>query len=728
MYFRNILIFGVLAILFVPFIISESMLFPFITGKAFTFRIIVEILFGIWAIGMFFEANLRPKFSWIMVAVLSFLGVITLADLFGANLYRSFWSNYERMEGLVGLLHVAAYFFIASSALQTMKHWKLFFNTSIVASVIMSIYSIVQLAGGITINQGGTRVDGTLGNATYLAVFMLINFFISLFLVGRIYQEPEGKFPKWVWYALYGVAMIMQIVPLYYTATRGAILGLIGGVILAALYFAIFGKTQKLLRKISIGVLIAVILLCGGFMAIRKTNFVMSSPVLNRFGTLSVEEVSKQGRRFIWPMALKGVAENPVLGWGQENFLLVFGKYYDPRMYNQEPWFDRAHSIVLDWLVAGGVLGLLGYLALFAAIVHYILKSKNFSLVDRAILLGFLAAYFFQNLFVFDNLVSYVYFFSFLAFVHAITTEGKSAPVWMGKFFDKPLARNITASVAVLAVFSMLYGLNIKPILASRDLIQALTYGPVDPPKAYGYFEKAYDRNTFGSVETSEQLFNLMQQFDLTKFPAELKTKYVELSIRSSDGSIATLPGDARSLLLAASLRNRISDHRAALTYTEKAIQASPSKQNVWFEQGLAHLSLKDTEAALEDFKHAYDLAPDYTEARILYAIGALYNNDENLANTLLAPVPELTVLSDERVISAYAGTGRVLGAVKLLERLAVLQPDRSDIRFRVAAGYLMLGDRPKAVRMLQSIVIDFPGDKDRAEYYIKEIQAGRNP
>jgi len=43
-------------------------------------------------------------------------------------------------------------------------------------------------------------------------------------------------------------------------------------------------------------------------------------------------------------MAWEGVKEKPLLGWGQENFNLVFNKYYEPSLYGQEVWFDRVHN------------------------------------------------------------------------------------------------------------------------------------------------------------------------------------------------------------------------------------------------------------------------------------------------------------------------------------------------------------------------------------------------
>lgn len=179
---NHTLVFGLFLVLFLPFIVADSQLFPFITGKGFVFRILVEILFGVWLVGLVWNAELRPRFSWIMGTVLTFVVIIAAADIFGVSPYKSFWSNFERMEGLVTLLHLLAYFLIAGTVLNIRSRWQAFFNISVVASVMMSIYAFFQLGGEIVINQGGVRVDGTFGNAAYLAVYMLFNFFITTFL------------------------------------------------------------------------------------------------------------------------------------------------------------------------------------------------------------------------------------------------------------------------------------------------------------------------------------------------------------------------------------------------------------------------------------------------------------------------------------------------------------------------------------------------------------------
>jgi hypothetical protein len=117
---------GIFLVPFIAFIVPSNMFFPFITGKGFAFRILAEILFGLFAILAFMDAEYRPKFSWITKSILFFVGTILLADLLGENVYKSLWSNYERMEGFVLVAHLLMYYLVISSVLNTASRWKQF--------------------------------------------------------------------------------------------------------------------------------------------------------------------------------------------------------------------------------------------------------------------------------------------------------------------------------------------------------------------------------------------------------------------------------------------------------------------------------------------------------------------------------------------------------------------------------------------------------------------------
>ncbi len=47
---RSTIITGLAFIAFIPLYVSGSLFFPFITGKAFVFRILVEIIFALWLV------------------------------------------------------------------------------------------------------------------------------------------------------------------------------------------------------------------------------------------------------------------------------------------------------------------------------------------------------------------------------------------------------------------------------------------------------------------------------------------------------------------------------------------------------------------------------------------------------------------------------------------------------------------------------------------------------
>ncbi|HLP43880.1 MAG TPA: O-antigen ligase family protein, partial [Candidatus Nanoarchaeia archaeon] len=651
----HIIIAGLLGALFIPFVVADTQLFPYISGKGFVFRILVEILLGIWVGGMFFDASLRPKITWLTWSVLALTVVTILADIFGHSFYHSFWSNYERMDGLITTLHLAAYFFIASSVLSTRARWKVFFNVSVVASVIMAIYAFNQLSGRIQINQGGVRVDGTFGNATYLAVYMLLNIFITLFLALGVSQSVE-KGKQWYLYCWYGLALVCQLIPLYYTATRGAILGLIGGLILTSAVIALFEKNRPGIRKSAIGVLVLVIIVVGGFFIIRDSSFVTSSQTLSRFSSISIQSINNQGRRYVWPMAWQGFLDRPILGWGQENFNYVFNKYYDPRMYNQEPWFDRAHNIVLDWLVTAGLLGFLSYMSLFGAALYLLWKNETYSIGEKAVLLGLLSSYFFQNLFVFDNLISYMYFFAILAFIHSESSRNKSEPAWLTRIATPTVGR-VVAATCVVMVVALIYGLNVKQIGASKNIINGLSFSKNTAEQSLDYFQRVFDANTFASGEALDQLASQFATFTSQGVAQPTRERYVKMTVENLEKQINRYPDDARYLLTMGSLRGRMGDNEASLSYLGRALKESPKKQRIYYEIGLVHLNTAQYLKAVEAFKTAYDLDTSSEESKILYIISLLYNKDLKTANTLIAELTKKPEFFDERIVSALVNT-----------------------------------------------------------------------
>src|SRR3972149_11263552 len=138
---RFIVLGGIFALPFIVFIIAQSLFFPFITGKNFTFRIIVEIMTGAYLALALVNPSVRPRRSYLLGAFALFVLVVALADAFGVYPFKSFWSNYERMDGWVTLAHLFLYFVVASSVLNTEKLWKAFWQTELVMSLLIAASS-----------------------------------------------------------------------------------------------------------------------------------------------------------------------------------------------------------------------------------------------------------------------------------------------------------------------------------------------------------------------------------------------------------------------------------------------------------------------------------------------------------------------------------------------------------------------------------------------------------
>ncbi len=671
---------------FIPFIVKSSLFFPFITGKAFAFRFLVEIMFGLWAILAIRDERFRPKWSWVTICATVFVAIIGIADIFGENPMKSIWSNYERMEGWVTLVHLLGFLFVTSSVLKTKELWHGLFNTSIVASVFMGVYGLMQMAGKLDIHQGATRLDATLGNSAYLAVYMLVHIFLTTFLILK-----RKSWDVVVW--LYGLALILQTIILYYTQTRGAMLGFIGGMFLITLVIAIFEKENKTIKKVAIGGLVGIVLLVGLFISVKNTSFVQDSPVLKRFADISLQEKTTKSRFMVWEMAWKGFKEKPILGWGQENFNYVFDKHYNPGMYDQEQWFDRTHNVFFDWLIAGGLLGLLGYLSLFFAIIFYLIKDENehFKVIEKAVIVGLLAGYFIHNFFVFDHLISYILFFLILGYIHSLNKKESSVSFELSKKVEQG-----AVVVVCFAIIFSVYLFNAKGYLANTNLLKAIAQPPSKIDESIEYYKKALSYESFGDQEIRERLAEATPHIlRSSEINDSAKQTFADLTFGEMDKQVKKDSQSARANYIMAVFLVNAGMLDLSLEYLSKAMSLSPNKQTMLVLGGQIYINQSKYSEAVESFKKAYELGTQFKEL-------------------------------EDKYILALMKAGQYNEAIGILETNVEKNPTDAQMLLSLAAGYSEAGFKSKAIETIQQVIVLDPTFKEQGEYYISEIRAGR--
>jgi len=718
---KGLVFIGVFAIPFIPLIIANSMFFPFITGKNFTFRIIVEIIFAAWVILALYEPVYRPKFSWIVAGFTALLVVMAVSNALGADPRMSFWSNFERMEGYVTLVHTFMYLLVMGSVLTTDKLWTRFFNTTLFSAVLLSLYAFAQLSGNITINQGGWRLDGTLGNSAYMAIYMLFIAFITLLLFVR--TEAKG------WRYTYGALGVLFVYLLIQTATRGTILGLVGGLVVTTAYIAFSIKDHPRVRKVATGALLTLIIIVGLFIGFRKSEFIQQNPYLGRVANITLSEGSIRFK--IWHMAYEGFKERPLLGWGQSNFNYIFNKQYDPSLYAAEAWYDRVHDIVFDWLVAGGILGFTAYFSIFFAALYYLLvrpilkHDEAFTVVERGVLICLLLWYLFHNLFVFDNIVSYMFYGTMLAFIHSrIGTPIPSIASWK---IDTRIIEQVVSPIIVIVLFGVVYYVNVPGIQAASGLIDA--FASKSPEVMLAKFDTALARNSFGNQEIREQMTrqaqNVIQSKDASE---ELKQKFFKRTEEELLKEVAEKPDDARVQVFISSFYRMTNNLDSAIEHLKIARDLSPKKQQIIFEQGIAYLQKKDYETAVGFFKDAYELAPSYDEARVYYGVSLLYAGKPELVDAIITEqYKETFAASDMALQAAYSAKDYTRMKEMFALRIAK-NPTDTQLRTNLAFVLNESGDLEGAIASLNKAAEDIPTFADQAKQFIASLLMGKNP
>lgn len=701
---------------FIPLYVSRVLFFPFITGKAFIFRTIVEIVFAAWVFLAIFYKEYRPKKSALLIALSVFVAVVALATIFGANPYKSFWSNFERMEGLVAYLHLFAYFLVLGQVFRK-NDWPVFFNLFVVSGIIESIYAWFQRFGYIASLQGGIgRPDGTIGNPTYLAAYLIFILFFCLYLLFNS-RYPESKI-------FYGATSLFVLATIYLTASRGPGLAIIAGGILGSILYLSFnrsGETAKY-RKIALAVLAFFILAPAGFWLAKDTDFVHSNPTLSRLTLLSLKERTVASRFVIWQMGWEGFKERPILGWGPDNYELVFSKYFKPALWRQEPWFDRSHNIIFDWLINAGILGLASYLGIFVSALYLLwmaYKKNIFSWGNAILIFVLFFAYFFQNLFVFDNSSTYMGFFAVLAFLHSSTRE---PDITESKNFNR--ANPLVALGLLIPLAAIIYFINMRPLLANFSLLEALKLQSAgNYSGAFERYQKALAYNTLGNKEIREQLARFsLNVGGLESVPADFRDKILRTAMEEAQKSIMENSMDPRAYIFLGGIFRGVGFNDQAVAVFSKAVELSPAKQQIYFELGDAYIQKGDYANAVKVLEKSYALDNEFDRAVFNLAAAYIINGQQQEADDLLnkfsgtVNVPEIILTQAYSKVKDYK---RLAGIWKALAENSV-----SDIQYwkNAAGAYLLTGEKSEAIKVLEKAITLNPAFKGEGDALIKDI------
>ena len=280
---------------------------------------------------------------------------------------QSLWGSYERGQGLVTQLSYLTLFVCTVAGLRSRPQIHRLWTCICLGSLPVVVIGIAQALGMDPIGlhtDANSQVMATLGRSNFLGSYLVL--LIPLTLSSAVTAQSRYR-------RLAATALVVgQTAALILTLTRAAWLGLLGGMLIATALLAIISRNRRLLSLTMIPVVGLAAL--GALMLIPTglSAHLGAGPLATHVRALAdLQSGATAARLAIWRTAAELCTERPLLGYGLDTMRATFTRVYPPELvYYQGRTLavDRAHNLWLDIAFSGGLLGMLSFLALVAAI------------------------------------------------------------------------------------------------------------------------------------------------------------------------------------------------------------------------------------------------------------------------------------------------------------------------------------------------------------------------
>ena len=710
---------GTYLVLFALLIVIKSSFFPFITPKTIFFRIVVEIILAAYLFLAITTSRYRPKVNALTIGISIFLGILVLTSFTGINFERSFWSTYERMTGLWTIFHLFAFFIVLSSVFKTRKDWERILGVSVLVGVILSTYFLWN-------DEASTRGGGTIGNSSFMAAYLLFDIFFAVILfLGNLTKR------NWGWLVFSGIALAIMLPALLTSSARGAVAAFWMGLFLLGFGYMFFSR-KKLLKRIAWATVLFLII-SGSTLLISQPSFVKDKIDL----TLS----QMKSRFVVWEMGWEGWQERFWLGWGPENFNVVFTKYFNPCMFTScggEIWFDRAHNIIFDTAATSGLIGLLSYLAIFGIAIYGILRILPKVVEKRNIFLPLgmgvlLVVYFVQNMLVFDMINSYMMFFLSLAFINFLIYP---TPVSLPekKTISKSWQWGIGSIVIILIIPALWFG-NIQPAQSGIYIAQMVNpYLKIEESQVL--FQKALDAPMLKYEPREQFAKRVAEALNDPKQNKEALQNSLELAIVEMEKSTEKNPLGFRPHLFLGKIyldfyylfKDQEKLNLAEKTL-QKAIELSPKNQQGYWNLAQVRVYQGRHKEAIDLLQKAIDLEPRLGQSHWYLVLAYQNAGQYQLAKGKLKEAEEAgynwrTNLGDlTKIINLHIALNDNQALVSLYQRAIEIQPQDPQLWGGLAATYARLGQKEQAKQAAAKVVEIDPNLLPQTEQFLKALE-----
>ncbi len=525
----------------------------------------------------------------VVTAVCAVLAALIVGALAGAVPLAQLMGRAPRYEGAVALpVYVAAAWAAArvvGPAVRTdvLRH---VVRAQSTAAVLLAVVAVLEAVGLRPIDSDLSRPGSLMGTATDQGIMGAI----SVALLGSILigaWRRTGHISRWA-----AVGVIAGAVSAVTSASRGALLAFAVVLVLLGIRWVLTSPHRRRDAVVA-GVALALVLVAVFAVPLTRTRLLGQS-------ALSVQTIGD--RAVIWEDAWRIFLAHPWLGVGPSGYQDIVTAWFG------DGWFDRAgvgsvldspHSILLQALVVGGVLGTVAALALLAAVVVAGIRGVRAARAARrdlvlgaACALVAAATALLTHLTSPDTLTALAVLTGIL-----VATVRRPAP---------PAARAVAwakAATALIAAWALFLGISMAGDAALLSARTAAMRGEITA--SLDAFERAQALRPWDA--------------DIALIATETLGGVVEVGLAGASDpaeawasrAVVQLPASSRALFAAGMVASLRGDDAAAEDLLARAAELSPADPRIHHEAGVAALRAGDLDLARVHLERALALAPD---------------------------------------------------------------------------------------------------------------------
>jgi O-antigen ligase len=272
---------------------------------------------------------------------------------------------------IIQIIIYLVFFAALLTFLDSHKRLKKVAYTITIFGTIMAFYAIIQRIANLDAIYGVRQTFqaipfGSFINQHHFASFMEMTLGVTIGILLGTTVKKEQLF-------LFIFAIILMIVCIVFTGSRGGILSLCGllGFIGLSFYFTRTKNETLQINKLAVfvGVLALIFVIFGGVLFLGA-----DSSLMRGIGVVGGDDISN-GRTHFWQIATQMFFNYPILGVGLDSFGVAFTKF---DTWNGNFRIEQAHNEYLQVLAESGIIGF----ACVAAFIFFLFK-QSFAVIKQ---------------------------------------------------------------------------------------------------------------------------------------------------------------------------------------------------------------------------------------------------------------------------------------------------------------------------------------------------------